>query len=234
MPGAIGEQRIEGLAGQPEPAAAGEMRFGHLLPDRHRHPHGRLLAPGHRLDVETAGAGEHRAGEQQQQRDLAVAQRMEVAADRDVQVVAARDREVHLGLAGEAGDDQGDLGELEGVQGAAPAGPLAEEVGQRLGLVGPVAAPGRFDAELAAQREGVHPVRCGGGDAQPEEEGGGGGVAVGAYTGADEGQVGHVRSSSFGSRARRATLVKKSESAARASAPPSKPCHNRRIRPTSS
>ncbi len=45
----VGEQRVHGVARQPQPAAAGEVLLDHLPPHRDRHPEGRLAVPGHRL-----------------------------------------------------------------------------------------------------------------------------------------------------------------------------------------
>ncbi|GAA3118563.1 hypothetical protein GCM10020254_76990 [Streptomyces goshikiensis] len=85
-----------------------------------------------------------------------------------------------------------------------------EQVVERGGLAGAVAAPGRFDADLAAQREGVDAGSGGRGDAQPEDERRAGGVRVGAHPGAGEGEVGHGRRSSpAGTLARRSTASKK-------------------------
>ncbi len=236
MARAEGEQFVHGGAGQPEPAAAGEVLLDHLPPHRDGHPVRRLAVPGHRLDVEAPGPGEGRPREQQEQRHLAVLQGGEVAAGRDVHVVGAGDGHVGLGLAGEARDHDRDLGELDGLEGAAPAGAVAEQVVEGVGFAVGVAAPGGFDAQLAAQGEGVHPGGAGGGDAQPEDEGGAGGVRVGAHSGTGEGEVGHGRrpSGTDPGVARRSTVSKKVSRAARASAPPSKPCQSSRMRPTSS
>ena len=54
MPGAVGEQGVHGVAGQPDPAAAGEVLLDHLPPDGDRHPEGRLPVPGDGLDLEAA------------------------------------------------------------------------------------------------------------------------------------------------------------------------------------
>lgn len=185
--------------------------------------------------MEAAVPGEGGAGEEQEERHLAVLERVEVPCRGDVQVVGAGHDEVHLGLGREGRDHEGDLGELHGLQRVSPARAVTEEVVQsvRLGLL--VAAPAGFDTDLAAQREGMHPGFRRRGDAQPEDQRGAGRVRVGADSGAGEGKFRH-RGCSFSwvRAARPSTCAKNALRSALASAPPSKPCQRRRMRPTSS
>ena len=75
---------------------------------------------------------------------------------RDLEVVGARDRQVDLGRAGEAGDHRRDVRPQERPQRVAPPRRLAEELDEPLLLVGVVAPPLRLDPDLAPQRERVH------------------------------------------------------------------------------
>ena len=241
MPGLEGGQRVQRVPAAAQPGAAGEVRVDKLAPDRHRHPVRGLGAPRHQLDREARlGGHEHGAAEQQDQRDRAVVEAVQVTGRGHLQVVGARHRQVDLGHRGEAGDHDRDRGELDRLDRLGPAGRVAEQVVQAFGLGRGVAAAVRLDADLAAQRDGVHLDAGPFGDGQLEGQGRGGGVLVRGHAGTAEDQVGHV-SALHGKGLRGRTRVtarcrrpaRNFSSAARASAPPSNPCQYSRSSPTS-
>ena len=193
MPGLEPGQRVQRFAAAAQPGAAGEVRVDEVAPDRYRHPVRGLGAPRHELDREARlGGDEDGAAEQQQHRDRSVVQALQVAGRGDLQVVGARHREVDLGHRGEAGDHRRDRGELDRLDRLGPAGRVAEQVVQPLRLGRGVAAAVRLDADLAAQRDRVHPDAGPLGDGQLEGQGRRHGVPVRGRAGTAEDEVGHV------------------------------------------
>ena len=160
-------QLVQRLPGHPDPGAVREVHIDRLTPDADREAIGRLLAPRHLLDLQPAvDHGEHRAAEQQQQRNLARVQAGEVPGRADLQVVGERHGQVELGAAGEAGNHDRHRGELQRLERVGPALGLAEQIVQPLGLGVGVAPPGRLDPDLAPQRDRVDPLAAGLGDPQ--------------------------------------------------------------------
>ncbi len=167
--GPVAGQRVEAVAIEPDPAAAGEVGVHHRPPDRHRQPVHRLLVPGHLLDREPGlAAGENRPAEQQPQRHLAVAQRVQVLRRGHLEVVRAGDRKVELDLAGEPRHQRDGVRPQERPQRLRPPLGRPEQVGQPLLLALGVLAALRLDLDLRPQRDRVHgrPGRLG----QPDPE----------------------------------------------------------------
>ena len=112
-------------------------------------------------------------------------------------------------------------------------GVVAEELDEAVLLGRLVAAVLRLDHDLAAEGHsvdgGVHRLRVGVGETEPEHQRGHGGVRLGPSPEHLEGQAAHDGTST--GRDRRRTPPKNASSASCASWPPSKPRHNRRSSP---
>lgn len=230
-------QGVEAVPAQPDPGGAREEAVHHLPPDAHRQPEGCLLLPRHRLDAEAGPLlGEDGATEQEQQRDLAVVEGLEVLGRGDLEVVGAGDRQGDLGNLREAGDHQRRLGPQQRLERLAPAPRLAEQLQQPLLLRRRIGAQPRHDLDQAAQGDGMDRRAAGRADPQPEGEGRHRGVGLGLRPDDGEGQLGHgspaVLAVAVVLRAR--SWAKKASISCQASVPPWKPFQRRRMRPTSS
>ena len=104
--------------------------------------------------------GERGAREQQDERDLAVVEGVEVLRRRDLEVVGARHGQVDLGRAVEPGDGRRDVGPQERPQGVAPLRRLAEQLDEPLLLVvrRSAAAAARSGSGSAARPRGPAPA----------------------------------------------------------------------------
>ena len=116
---------------------------------------------------------------------------MQVLGGGNVEVKGARERQLDVGLPGEALHHGAALHPEEGLEGIGPAAAVAEEVQQPVFLLGGVAAALGQDADLAAQRNGMH--RGPGALGQPQAGGQlrGRGVGLGPDVQDGEGQLGH-------------------------------------------
>ncbi len=211
----------------PQPPAVGEVAVHGAPPHGHGQAERCFQVPRHRLGGEPRlASAEHGAAEQQQQRDLAVAQGVKVLRPRHLEVVAALDGQVDLGRRRETGDGRGHVGPEKGPQRVAPPGRVAEQLVEAGLLIGRVVAALGLDAYLAAKSQSVDGGARLLGHPQPQHDRGHGGVALGLGTHHGEAQRAH--------RALARTRSKKPSRASCASRPPSKPRHSRRSWPTSS
>ena len=229
---------------QAQPRLAGEVRVHGLAPDGDRHPDLGLLVPRHRLHRELPERpAEHRAAEQQDQRDLALLERGEVLVGGDLDVVRQRQHQVEVTAAGEGRQHLRQERQLHRLHGAAPAGAVAEQVDHLGRLALAVGPADRLDPDLAPQRDGVHARAAGVGGPHLHHHGRTGGVAVGHHVEAGEVEVDagqrvlrHAdpaddRDTGW---ARSSSASKNSPIARHTSAPPPSPVQESRTSPTSS
>ena len=187
---------IERVATDPEPSAVRKVQVHQPPPHGDREPERGLLVPGDRLGGEPGlAAGEHGAGEEQQQGDLPATQPVEVLGRGHLEVVAAFHRQVDLRRRPEAGDGRRHMGPQNGPERVTPSGRLAEQLVEPLLLFRRVAPLLRLDADLAAQRQGVDVAAVGLRHPQPEHE-----VGAAAW---GSGRASTTSNASDGHRARR-------------------------------
>ena len=163
----------------------------------------RLLAPRHLLDraacrrpiANTVPLNSRSSGISPSSRPV------KYLVDADFKVVGEQDRQVDLGTAGESGHHRGHGRELHRLERVGPAGGVAEQVVEPLGLVRRVAAPGGLDPDLAAQRDRVDPLAGGFRDSQDSATSTARRRTCRAGTDAVEDQFRHVRLPGLGARA---------------------------------
>ena len=134
---------------QTDPCAVREVEVHHLPPDAHRQWIRGFLAPRRSAGRRTRSVlGERGTAEQEDQRYLAVVERVQVLRRRDLEVVGALDRQLDLGGPDEPRDHGRRVRPQERPQRVAPLRRLAEELQEVLLLLGRVAPALRLDPDL--------------------------------------------------------------------------------------